>query len=170
MKRPKKTEALAKPSRGKKTWREKLMDDKGLPKTGPIDGRIAVGRKSGTMVIPAPLEVDELMRRVPRGKITTIDDLRAALAAKHQVDVACPITTGIFAWMAAQAADEAASNGETEITPYWRTLKSKGELNPKYPGGIAAIRARLEAEGHVVFQKGKRFFVRTGPAREPLDK
>jgi hypothetical protein len=160
MKRTTRTEARTKPLRGKKTWREKLMDDKGLPKTGPIDGRIAVGRESGTMVIPAPREVDELMRRVPRGKVTTIDELRTALAAKHKVDVACPITTGIFAWIAAHAADEAASAGETEITPYWRTLKSKGELNPKYPGGIAAIRARLEAEGHVVFQKGKRFFVR----------
>jgi hypothetical protein len=160
MKREKKPGDLAKPLRGKKTWREKLMDDKGLPKLGRIDGRIAVGRSKGTMVIPAPREVDALMRRVVRKKLTTIDDLRVALAAKYKVDVACPITTGIFAWMAAQAADEAAAAGEAEITPYWRTLKSKGELNPKYPGGIAAIAARLEAEGHTVFQKGKRFFVR----------
>jgi hypothetical protein len=152
--------ALARPLHGKKTWREKLQDDKGLPKVGPIDGRIAVGRSSGTMVIPTPRDVDALMRRVPRGELTTIDDLRAALAAKYKVDVTCPITTGIFAWMAAQAADEASSAGEADITPYWRTLKSKGELNPKYPGGPAAITARLEAEGHTVIQKGKRSFVR----------
>jgi 6-O-methylguanine DNA methyltransferase, DNA binding domain len=154
------TKATARPLRGKKTWREKLEDDKGLPKVGPIDGRIAVGPSEGTMVIPAPREVDALIRRVPRGKLTTIDELRAALALKHQVTVACPITTGIFAWLAAQAADEASSAGETDITPYWRTLKAKGELNPKYPGGLAAIAARLEAEGHTVFQKGKRSFVR----------
>ena len=162
MKTPSKAHAgaPARPLRGKKTWREKLQDDKGLPKVGPIDRRIAVGRKAGTMVIPAPREVDALMRRVPRGKLTTIDDLRAALAAKHRVDVSCPITTGIFAWMAAHAADEASSAGEAGITPYWRTLKSKGELNAKYPGGLAAITARLEAEGHVVFAKGKRSFVR----------
>jgi len=162
MKTHSKTEpsAPARPLRGKKTWREKLQDDKGLPKVGPIDGRIAVGRKEGTMVIPAPREVDALMRRVRHGKLTTIDDLRSALAAKHGVTVACPITTGIFAWLAAHAADEASSAGETGTTPYWRTLKSKGELNPKYPGGLAAIAARLEAEGHAVFQKGKRAFVR----------
>src|ERR1700677_2574572 len=87
--------------RGKKTWREKLQDDKGLPKVGPIDGRIAAGRAEGTMVIPAPREVDALMRRVRPGKLTTIDDLRSALAAGHGVTVACPITTGIFAWLAA---------------------------------------------------------------------
>jgi hypothetical protein len=149
-----------KPLRGRKTWREKLADDKGLPKVGPIDGRIAVGRSAGTMVIPAPREVDALMRRVARGRLTTIEELRAALAARHGVDVACPITTGIFAWMAAHAADEASAAGETEITPYWRTLKSRGELNPKYPGGLTANTARLEAEGHVVFRKGKRAYVR----------
>src|SRR6202008_956618 len=121
-----KGKAPAKPLRGKKTWREKLQDDKGLPKVGPIDGRIAVGRSEGTMVIPAPREVDALMRRVPLGELTTIDNLRAALAAKHKVDVTCPITTGIFAWMAAHAADEASSAGEPEITPYWRTLRAKG--------------------------------------------
>jgi hypothetical protein len=160
MNRKTKTDVPARPLRGKKTWREKLMDDKGLPKIGPIDRRLAVGRESGTMVIPAPREVDALMRLVPRGKLTTIDELRAALAAKHGVDVSCPITTGIFAWMAAHAADEAAAAGEAKITPYWRTLKSKGEVNAKYPGGISANTARLEAEGHSVVQKGKRFFVR----------
>jgi hypothetical protein len=74
--------------------------------------------------------------------------------------VACPITTGIFAWMAAHAADEVEAAGEARFTPYWRTLKAKGELNPKYPGGLAAIAGRLEAEGHTVFKKGKRAFVR----------
>lgn len=146
--------AAPKPRRGKKSWREKLRDDKDLPRAIPLrDG-------TGEMIIAAPREVDALMRRVPRGKLTTIDSLRAALAARHGTDSACPITTGIFAWIAAHAADEAAAAGGHDITPYWRTLRAKGEVNPKYPGGLAAITARLEAEGHEVFQKGKRTFVR----------
>ncbi len=32
-------------------------------------------------------------------------------------------------------------------------------MNPKYPGGIAGLRTRLEAEGHKVEKKGKRYFV-----------
>ena len=71
----------------------------------------------------------------------------------------CPITTGIFAWIAAHAAQEAELAGVKRITPYWRTLKAGGELNPKYPGGIDAVRARLEAEGHRIVQKGKRWLV-----------
>jgi hypothetical protein len=105
------------------------------------------------------MEVDAAMKKVRRGKLTTIDALRKALAKKHGVTIACPITTGIFAWIAAHAADEAEVGGAHRITPYWRTLKSGGELNPKYPGGVKNLRMRLAAEGFNVVQRGKRFFV-----------
>ncbi len=95
-------------SKAKKSWREKLADSKGLPKTGMIEGKMTTRWGTGTMVIPAPVEVDEIMRKVPKGKLTTINEIRAALARKHRVDVGCPMTTGIFAWIAAHAADEAA--------------------------------------------------------------
>jgi hypothetical protein len=143
------------PRQGKKSWREKLADDKDLPKVVRLDDDAAARWGGPTLAIPAPREVDALMRRVPRGRVVTINELRAALAKKHRAAVGCPITTGIFSWMAAHAAAE----GETAIAPYWRTLKAKGELNPKYPGGIPALSALLEAEGHRVIRKGKRFFV-----------
>jgi hypothetical protein len=143
----------------KKSWRAKLADSKGLPKTGEIEGRMSKRWGEGTMVIPAPIEVDALMKNVRRGKLTTIDAIRRALAAKHGVTIACPMTTGIFAWIAAHAANEAEESGSSRITPYWRTLKAGGELNPKYPGGIKNLRARLAAEGHRVIKKGSRYFV-----------
>jgi hypothetical protein len=146
----------------RKTWREKLAFDSGLPKVVEISGKMSARWGSGTCAIPAPAEVDHLMRQVPRGRLVTINELRAAIAHKHGATIACPITTGIFAWMAAHAAEEAAADGEKKITPYWRTLKTGGELNPKYPGGIAALKRRLEAEGHRVVpagKSGKRFVV-----------
>ena len=159
MKRP---AAKAKPR--KKTWREKLADSKDLPKVAEIGCDLSKRWGEGTFVIPAPIEVDAAMRKVRRGKLTTIDALRRALAAKHGVTIACPITTGIFAWIAAHAAEEAEGEGARRITPYWRTLKSSGELNPKYPGGVKNIRARLAAEGHRVVQRGKRYFVENAEA------
>ena len=143
----------------KTTWQEKLADDKDFPKVCEIDSTKSKRWGSGTFVIPAPREVDQIMKQVPARKLTTIDQIRQALAKRHKATIACPITTGIFAWIAAHAADEAAAEGKKRITPYWRTLKSGGEINPKYPGGIEAIKARLEAEGHKVRQKGKRFLV-----------
>lgn len=145
--------------RRKKSWREKLADDKDLPKIAEIDCTKTKRWGSGTFVIPAPREVDAVMRRVRAGKLTTIDAIRAALARKHGTTIACPLTTGIFAWIAAHAAAEAEAAGASRVTPYWRTLKSGGELNPKYPGGIANLRRRLASEGHRVVQRGKRFFV-----------
>ena len=70
-------------------------------------------------------------------------------------DFGCPITTGIFSWIAANAADEAETQGRKRITPYWRTLKTSGILNEKYPGGLKNLKKRLEAEGHTVIQKGR---------------
>jgi len=128
----------------KKSWREKLATSKDLPKT---------------MVIPAPSEVDALMKQVPKGRVVTIHELRTALAAKHKVTFACPLTTGIFSWIAAHAAAEAEAEGEKHITPFWRTLKTGGEINPKYPGGAEAVAKRLRAEGHKILRKGKRRLV-----------
>jgi hypothetical protein len=141
----------------RKSWQEKLQDSKDLPRVEPITEKMCQKWGSGTVVIPAPLEVDALMRAVPLGKLTTINHIRETLAKKHDATIGCPITTGIFAWIAAHAADEQAFGGEKNITPYWRTLMSGGELNSKYPGGIEEQAARLEEEGHLIeFGRGNK--------------
>jgi len=148
------------PAKRRKSWREKLADDKDLPKVVKVSAANVARCGGATLAIAAPREVDTLMRTVPRGRITTINELRAAVAKKHGAAAGCPITTGIFSWIAANAADEALADGEKNITPYWRTLKSGGELNPKYPGGVSALRRKLAAEGHRFVEKGVRTFVR----------
>jgi alkylated DNA nucleotide flippase Atl1 len=143
----------------RKSWQEKLADNKGFPKVCPIDSTKMKHWGRGTFVIPAPMEVNELMRRVPKGKLATLDQLREVLAHRHGATIACPLTTGIFAWISAHAAAEAGAEGKRNTTAYWRTLKANGELNPKYPGGIAGQKRQLASEGHRVMQKGKRFVV-----------
>ena len=125
--------------RTRKSWREKLADNKGLPRVEKVSPRLSSGWGSGTFVIPAPVEVDALMKQVSPGAVTTINEIRAALALKHHADFGCPITTGIFAWIAANAAEEARTAGAQDTTPYWRTLKAGGKLNDKYPGGITEV-------------------------------
>lgn len=145
--------------KARKSWREKLHDSKGLPKVGAVAGKMTQRWGTGRMVIPAPVEVDELMKRVPKGRLVTINELRAALAAKHRVSFACPITTGIFSWIAAHAAAEDEADGKKRVTPYWRTLKTGGEINPKYPGGVQELSKRLRTEGHKIVHKGKKVVV-----------
>jgi len=143
----------------RKSWSEKLKDSKGLPKVEKITGKMSRRWGTGTVVIPAPMEVDEMMRRIPQGKLITINEIRAALAKKHKATIGCPITTGIFAWIAANAAEERRQEGEREITPYWRTLKTGGVINEKYPSGVEGQKKLLEKEGHKVIQKGKKYVV-----------
>lgn len=61
------------------------------------------------------------------------------------------MTTGIFVWISAYAPEEQKQQGATEITPYWRTLKT---------GGLEIQKQFLEQEGHVVIKKGKKYFVK----------
>lgn len=143
----------------KKSWREKLADSKDLPKVVEINDKMSKRWGTGTVVIPAPKEVDEIMKTVPKGKLITINEIRERLAKKHGATIGCPITTGIFAWIAAHAAEEEATERKKDITPYWRTLKSGGVLNEKYPGGIDNLKELLESERHTVVQKGKKYIV-----------
>jgi len=139
----------------KKTFREKLMDSRDMPRVVELTDPKAIARYSGTrMLIAPPLAYDALMKMVPQGALTTSDALRAHLAKQHAADFTCPLTAGIFINIAAGAANESGGG-----TPYWRTLKKGGELNEKYPGGIGAHAMLLEGEGHTIIKKGKRNFV-----------
>src|SRR2546421_502822 len=111
----------------RKTWREKLADAKDLPKIAPITTVMSKRWGGGTVAIPAPREVDAIMKKVPRGKLITINEIRAIVAKRHDATIGCPVTCGIFAWIAAHAAEEDAADGTKRITPYWRTLKCNGE-------------------------------------------
>ncbi len=118
-----------------------------------------VETEKGRGVIPEPLEYDEIMNLIPERKLITVDEIKAFLSKKHNVDFTDGMATGIFVNLAANASKEREMLGSTDITPYWRTLKAKGELNEKYPGGMEGHKLLLEAEGHTVIQKGKRYFV-----------
>jgi len=115
--------------------------------------------KGGAMVVSSPAEVDALIRRIEPGEVVTLDDLRAALARRHKVAVACPVSTAIFANMAARAAEERRQRGvpQAELTPWWRVLRKGGFLNPKLPGGVERQAALLQNEG-----------VRVSPLRKQL--
>lgn len=78
----------------RKSWREKLGDNKGLPK---------------------------------------VEEITDKMSKRWGDRYGCPITSGIFACIAARAAEEAAAEGKKTITPYWRALKSRGNLMKNIP-------------------------------------
>jgi len=137
-------------SKPHKTWREKLEVEQEPKVVDDPRGR-------GKMLIPTPLDVDALIRKVERGKLVTDKQIRERLARNFNADLACPLATGIFIRIAAEAAAEDLINGREEIAPYWRVIKPDGSLNEKSPGGTEAQAARLREEGHSIeLGKGKK--------------
>jgi alkylated DNA nucleotide flippase Atl1 len=139
-----------------KTWQEKLARAKA---NIPTPRRFFCNKSKLNFVVPTVAEIEQLMRRVPRGRLMTIGQMTAVLREKHAVDACCPMTTGIFAWIIAHAADEAERTTGISDVPWWRLLKTGGELNPKYPGARRVQRAKLEGEGHRVVARGKQLVV-----------
>lgn len=143
----------------RKTFNEKLNDSKDMPKIIRVIDEKSVKRYGGeNMLIAPPLEYNEIMSKIPKGKVITITEIREFLAKKHNAEFTCPFTAGIFISLAAQASEEREENK----IPFWRTLKKDGELNPKYPGGVEYQKEMLEMEGHSFITKGRkniRYFV-----------
>ena len=129
-----------------------LHDSKDMPKIQTITDPKSIEKYGGSrMYFAPPIDYDKVMKRVPWGKLTTVGEIRRYFARRNRADFTEPITAGIFVSIAAWAS----SQRTEDITPYWRTLKANGELNPKYPGGAEAQKAKLEAEGHIVAPRGR---------------
>lgn len=138
------------------SWREKL-ERTDHSKIVEIPASMAKRLGTGTMVIPKPLDVDAQIRNTRKGKLVTVSEIRSRLARDNRVDVACPLTTGIFIRIAAEAAEEDRRNGKKVVTPYWRVIRDDGSLNEKFPGGAKAQSQRLKEEGHSIAPgKGKK--------------
>ena len=141
----------------RKTFNEKLNDSKNMPYIEALSDIKAIARYGGArMLLAPPLFYDEIMKKIPEGKLITSDRIRNYLAHKESADFTCPLTAGIFINIAAHASVERCGKNPT---PYHRTLKKDGELNEKYPDGIDGQRILLEMEGHIIVKKGKRYFV-----------
>lgn len=142
-----------------KDFNAMLRDSKDMPKYQTITDAATIQKYGGSrMYFAPPVAYDAVMKWVPWGKVTTVGAIRAYFAWQSKADFTEPITAGVFISIAAWASEQR----ETEKTPYWRTLKANGELNPKYPGGVEAQKAKLEEEGHTIVKKGRtrlRYFV-----------
>ena len=137
----------------RKNFNAMLHDSKDMPKLQIVTDEKTIKKYGGErMYFATPIDYDQVMKCIPAGKLTTVGAIRDYFARENDADFTEPITAGIFVSIAAWASHQR----EDDETPYWRTLKAKGELNPKYPGGVAAQREKLEAEGHTIVERGRK--------------
>lgn len=151
----------------RKSWQDKLADKKHLPKILRLEKKFPcykavhkMGAEVGDRVVLVnPSEIIDLMKSIPQGRVITIVEICKRIAKKHRVKACCSLTTGIFIMTAANATEEAAREGKKLNIPYWRTLKTDGYMNEKFPGGAEAQKRKLENEGFTVIRRGKRYRV-----------
>jgi len=137
----------------KKTYQEQMRHSyPDYPIVKPIPAPMVKTWGEGMQVLPSPLEIREVMRTIPAGKVMTTKELCSVLAKKHDVDIACPYTTGILMNIVAKAVEE----DENDDTPWWRALGSKAEIKGSYPNAPEEQMALLEAEGFSFVKKGKK--------------
>ena len=142
-----------------KSWRDK-RDKQQEPKIVDVPEKMQARFGKGKMIIATPMIIDGIVRKILKGKLATVGQIMDRLCADYKTEAACPMTTGIFLNIVAKAAEEDRAAGRKGIAPYWRVLKTKGALNPKFPGGMEAHAAKLEEEGHEIDRTRKTWKVK----------
>jgi len=123
-----------------KTWTEKLHMAK-EPQKKRLEKSVAGMPAGALMYISTPQEIDEYIKAIPYGQSATVQQMRHDLAMKHQADCTCPLTTGIFLRIVAEAAFEQINQGQSEhVTPFWRLIDEKASVVKKLSFDSAVIR------------------------------
>jgi hypothetical protein len=134
----------------KKTWQEKMLGTKEW-KVEKTDKDFADMPKGSKMLVATPMIVEEYIRNIPKGTSTTLQQMRKDLAAEYNADYTCPITSGIFLRIVAEAAYEQMMKGKPikSIAPFWRMIDEKSPTAKKLSFGTELLIKERKKEGIV---------------------
>lgn len=135
-------------------WREKIENVKDF-RIIDVPLRMQNRFGKGKMLIPRPLDLEAIIKKVRKGKLLTKSKLREKLSFDFKADVTCPITSGIFMRIISEAAEEELEAGKKKVTPYWRVINNDGSLNQNFPGGDKRQAEYLKREGHQIEKTNK---------------
>jgi hypothetical protein len=119
-----------------KTWAEKLHCDK-KPKIKRIDFDFADIPANSNMFIATPLIVDNYINQIDKGKKVSQQTMRKDLAIENKADYTCPVSTGIFLRIVAEAGFEKYQQSKSlkGVTPFWRVIEPNSGLAKKLSFG-----------------------------------
>jgi hypothetical protein len=131
----------------RKTWQEKLNDAR-TPHVETATKTFAGIHVGQRMLIPTPMLIDEYIRQIPEGSVVDSATLRRDLAIEQGAEVTCPLTTGIFLRIVAEAAYEEYEKGKPagSITPFWRVIDDNSPTAKKLTFGTAFLQAQRKKE------------------------
>ena len=131
----------------KKSWLDKLNENK-EPIIKRIDIDFADIPSGSNMLIATPKIIDKYIQEIGVGKCINMKTLRKDLAIAHNADYTCPVTTGIFLRIVAEANYEKLQQGIRfeDITPFWRVIEPNSALAKKLTFGQDFLLEQIEKE------------------------
>jgi len=131
----------------RKSWLEKLNDKK-EPQLKRIEIQFADMPAGSNMFIATPQLIDEYVKQIGFGRRIDIKTLRKDLALAHHADYTCPVTTGIFLRIVAEANYEKLQLGKEidEISPFWRVITPNSALAKKLTFGQEFLIQQINKE------------------------
>jgi len=131
----------------RKTWSEKLYTAR-EPEVEKLTKDFAGARAGERMLIPTPKLIDDYIRHIPKGKEVEVEIIRKDLAAEYNADITCPLTTGIFLRISAEAAYEEYEKGTpvSKITPFWRVINDRMPTAKKLSFGTDFVNEQRRKE------------------------
>jgi hypothetical protein len=132
----------------RKTWAEKMNPGR-VPEIKVTEKAFADIPAGSRMLIATPGIVANYIRQIPKGKTADISQIRKDLAAGYDADYTCPVTTGIFLRIIAEAAYEEFKNGKSvsRITPFWRVISADAPTAKKLSFPVTFITEKRKSEG-----------------------
>ena len=136
----------------KKNFNAMLLDSKDMPKFQTITDEKSIKKYGGSrMYFAPPMDYDRVMKRVPRGKVITVGEIREYFAKLNGADFTEPITAGIFVSIAAWASYQRTE----DETPWWRTLKATASSIPNTPAAWKPRRKSWRPKDISSFRRGE---------------
>jgi len=131
-----------------KAWKDKMETKKPF-EVKVIDKKFADIPANSKMLIASPKIIDAYVRQIPKGSATDLQTMRKDLAVEYQAEYTCPVTTGIFLRIVAEAAHEAIEAGQPvqDVTPFWRVVDGSSALAKKVSFDKTFIDKQRKKEG-----------------------
>jgi hypothetical protein len=131
----------------KKTWIEKLQVKK-EPQIIKIHKDFWGYKKGDAMHISTPQIIENYIKQIAKGKAIDTVTMRNDLAIENNAVFTCPLTTGIFLRIVAEAANEQIEQGIPlkNITPFWRVVEPNSPLAKKLTFGQGFLKEQRKKE------------------------
>lgn len=116
--------------------------------TKVLDAPFAGVPAGARLHISTPRDLEAQIRTIPAGTTIDVATLRAEIAARHDADATCPVTTAMYLRIVIEIAlDELARDSDADVAPFWRVVEPDSAIARRVDGASDLIADLRRSEG-----------------------